>query len=122
MALKKINSERNKKIVLKQDLKHEDYKNILFNNEQMFHKMKAISSDHHHLGSYELNKVSLSCFDHKNLSRKKTHSYVNSGYKYRTSGVIFKGLPYCDSHSRHAISSLPVMNNSTCVYFCLLAV
>ena len=27
-----------KKIVIKQDLKHEDYKNKLFNNEQMFTK------------------------------------------------------------------------------------
>ena len=27
-----------KKIVFKQDLKHEDYKNKLFNNEQMFTK------------------------------------------------------------------------------------
>ena len=50
----------NKKIVIKQDLKHEDYKNKLFNNEQMFHKMKTIRSNHHHLGSHELNKVSLS--------------------------------------------------------------
>ena len=31
------------------------------------------------------------------------------------------GLPYCDCHSCHAMSLLLVMNNSTCVYFCLLS-
>ena len=31
----------------------------------MFHKMKSIRSDSHQLGSYEINKVSLSCFDDK---------------------------------------------------------
>ena len=54
-----------KKIVIKKDIKHEDYKNTLFNNKQMYHTMKTIRSDHHQLGSYELNKVSLSCFDDK---------------------------------------------------------
>ena len=52
----------------------------------------------------------------------KMHSCVNVGFQYRTSGVIFRGLPYCDCHCHHAISSLPIKNNSTCVYFCLLAV
>ena len=31
------------------------------------------------------------------------------------------GLPYCDCHCCHAMSLLLVMNNSTCVYFCLLS-
>ena len=29
----------------------------------MYHKMKTIRSNYHELNSYELNKVSLSCFD-----------------------------------------------------------
>ena len=33
-----------KKNVIKQDLKHEDYKNTLFNKNQMHHKMKSIRS------------------------------------------------------------------------------
>ena len=37
----------------------------LTNNEQMHHKMKTIRSQRHQLGSYEINKVSLSCFDDK---------------------------------------------------------
>ena len=54
-----------KKNVIKNDITHENYKNTLFNNEQMYHKMKTIRSENHQLGSYEINKVSLSCFDDK---------------------------------------------------------
>ena len=54
-----------KKQVIIKDIKHEDYKNVLFNNEQIHHKMKTIRSEKHQLGSYELNKISLSCFDDK---------------------------------------------------------
>ena len=54
-----------KKNVIKNNIKHEDYKNTLINNEQMHHKMKTIRSQRHQLGSYEINKVSLSCFNDK---------------------------------------------------------
>ena len=54
-----------KKNVIKNDIKHENYKQTLFNEEQMYHKMKTIRSQKHQLGSYEINKVSLSCFDDK---------------------------------------------------------
>lgn len=49
---------RNKRYQKK--IKHHDYKNTLFNSQQMYHKMKSIRSDYHQLGSYKLNKVSLS--------------------------------------------------------------
>ena len=48
-----------KKNVIKNDLKHEDYKNVLVNNKQLHHKMKTISSQKHQLGSYEINKYHL---------------------------------------------------------------
>ena len=54
-----------KKNVIKNEIKHENYRDTLFNNEQMHHKMKTIRSQKHQLGSYEINKVSLSCFDDK---------------------------------------------------------
>ena len=47
------------------NIRHEDYKRILLNEEQMHHKMKTIRSQRHQLGSYEINRVSLSCFDDK---------------------------------------------------------
>ena len=54
-----------KKNVIKTDITHENYKETLFCNEQMYHKMKTIRSQNHKLHSYEINKVSLSCFDDK---------------------------------------------------------
>ena len=49
--------------VIKKDIPHENYKETLFNNKQMYHK--SIRSQNHEIGSYEINKVSLSCFDDK---------------------------------------------------------
>ena len=54
-----------KKNIIKNNIKHEDYKEVLFNNKQIHHTMKTIRSNNHQLGSYEINKVSLSCFDDK---------------------------------------------------------
>ena len=54
-----------KKNVIKQNITHDNYKEMLFNSKQMHHTMKTIRSDRHQLSSYELNKVSLSCFDDK---------------------------------------------------------
>ena len=54
-----------KKNAIKKNLKHENHKNVLLNNKQIYHNMKTIRSQNHQLGSYEINKVSLSCFDDK---------------------------------------------------------
>ena len=54
-----------KKNVIKNDIKHGNYKQTLLENKQMYHKMKTIRSQKHVLGSYEINKVSLSFFDDK---------------------------------------------------------
>lgn len=71
-----------KKNVIKKDIKHEDYKNTLFNSQQMYHKMKTIQSDAHQLSSYELNKVSLSCFDDKRyIHENGITSYAYGHYK-----------------------------------------
>ena len=71
-----------KKIVIKKDITHENYKQTLFNNEQMHHTMKTIRSNNHQLGSYELNKVSLSCFDDKRyIHNKGVTSYAYGHYK-----------------------------------------
>ena len=50
---------------IKKELKHENYKDVLLNNKQLRHKMKTIRRIKHELGSYEINKISLSCFDDK---------------------------------------------------------
>ena len=70
-----------KKSVINKDIKHENYKDTLFNNEQMHHKMKTIRSDKHQLYSFEINKVSLSCFDDKRYILKDGISSYAYGHK-----------------------------------------
>ena len=40
-------------------------KDVLFNEKIIRHKMKRIQSKKHKLGTYEIDKISLSCFDNK---------------------------------------------------------
>nr|DAC81289.1 TPA_asm: PolB [Corynactis coral adintovirus] len=54
-----------KKSVIQNSITHENYVDTLFNKKQMHSKMKTIRSQNHELGSYEINKISLSCFDDK---------------------------------------------------------
>ena len=71
-----------KKNIIKNDIKHENYKEVLFNNKQMYHTMKTIRSNLHQLGSYESNKVSLSCFDDKRyIHNNGMASYAYGHYK-----------------------------------------
>ena len=71
-----------KKNVIKNNIKHEDYKNVLLNNEQLHHKMRTTGSRKHQLGSYKINKVSLSCFDDKcYIHDNGISSYTYGHYK-----------------------------------------
>ena len=40
-------------------------KDVSFNEKIIRHKMKRIQSEKHKLGTYEINKISLLCFDNK---------------------------------------------------------
>ena len=71
-----------KKNIIKNNIKHEDYKNVLLNEKQLSHKLKTIRSNRHQLGSYEINKVSLSCFDDKRyIHENGITSYSCGHYK-----------------------------------------
>ena len=68
--------------IIKNEIKHKNYRQTLFENKQMHHTMKTIRSENHQLGSYELNKVSLSCFDDKRyISNDGIKSYAYEHYK-----------------------------------------
>ena len=67
-----------KKNIIKKNITHENYRGVLFNNKQMHHTMKTIRSQNHELGSYEINKVSLSCFDDK----RYIHDNGKTSYAY----------------------------------------
>ena len=75
-----------KKNIIKNNITHENYKYILFNDEQMYHKMKTIRSESHELNSYEINKVSLSCFDDK----RYIHEDGKTSYAYGHSSIFSK--------------------------------
>ena len=42
-----------------------EFKNVLFNKKIIRHKMRRIQSKKHKLGTYEIEKIFLSCFDDK---------------------------------------------------------
>ena len=69
-----------KKNIIKNNIKHTDYKNVLFKNKQMQHTMKTIRSSKHQLSSYEMNKISLSCFDDKRYILKKGKQSLAYGH------------------------------------------
>ena len=74
-----------KKCVIKKNISHNNYKETLFNNQQMYHTTKTIRSQNHQLGSYEINKVSLSCFDDKRYIQNdgiSSYSYGHHNIKH----------------------------------------
>ena len=48
---------------------HNEYKHVLFNNKCTKHSMNRIQSKDHRKVTYEINKISLSCFDEKYISK-----------------------------------------------------
>ena len=47
-------------------IEFKEYKNVLFNKKVIIrHKMKRIQSNLHEIGTYDVCKISLSCFDGK---------------------------------------------------------
>ena len=72
-----------KKNVIKKQLGHDKYKDILFNKKQMCHTMRLIKSEKHQIGSYVVDKISLSCFDdkryiHENGATSYAYGFENS--------------------------------------------
>ena len=59
------NWEVNKAKVVNLMLRHGEYVDVLFNRKVVRHKMKRILGEKHSIGTYLLNKVSLSCYDDK---------------------------------------------------------
>jgi hypothetical protein len=51
--------------VIANDLRHNMYKSVLDKNGQMRHDMKMIRSDHHHMYTMNVNKITLCAYDDK---------------------------------------------------------
>jgi len=74
-SIKVDNTQINKtkgvvKPVVKRDLKHELYKESLFEGVLMRHDMYCIRSENHKMGLYKINKISLSPLDTKKYIRR----------------------------------------------------
>ena len=50
---------------------HNGYKDVLLNNNCIRHSMNRIQSKDHRIGTYEINKISLTCFDDKLCIQQK---------------------------------------------------
>ena len=71
-----------RKYVIKKNITHENYKDCLLNGKQILHSMRTIRSDHHQIGSYQLNKISLSCFDDRRFTLEDgIHSYAYGNFE-----------------------------------------
>ena len=57
--------EVNKAKGINEKLRHEEYVVVLFNKKAFKHNMKRIQSELHEIGTYDVFKISLSCFDDK---------------------------------------------------------
>ena len=61
------NKESNTAKIVNISIELKEYEETLLNKKIIRHKMKKIQSKNHKIGTYEVNKISLSCFDDKNL-------------------------------------------------------
>ena len=66
-----------------------EFKDTLFNKKIMRHKMRRIQAKKHKVGTYEIDKISLSCFDDKRF-------VLNDGI--HTLAYFHKDLKKIDSH------------------------
>ena len=70
------------KSVIKKDLRHEKYSDILTSGSKMYSKMKVIRSQKHRMYTMELNKISLSAYDDKRfLKNDGIHSYAYEHFR-----------------------------------------
>ena len=68
----------NKNVVAK--ISYGEYKDVLLNNKCLTHLLNKIQSKAHRLGTYEINKISLSCFDDKIYILNNEHDGLALGY------------------------------------------
>ena len=57
--------EVNKAKGVNKKLRHKEYHDVLFNKKVVRHNMKRMQSKLHEIGTYDIFKISLSCFDDK---------------------------------------------------------
>ena len=59
---------------------HNEYKDVLLNNKCIRHSMNRIQSKDHRIRTYEINNISLSCFDDKICIQNNGYDGLALGY------------------------------------------
>ena len=75
------NCEVNKAKGVNLKLRHQEYVNVLFSKKIVRRKMKRVLSEKHSIGSYVLNKVSLSYYDDKRFILNNGIDSLACGHK-----------------------------------------
>ena len=78
----------NKGVVKK--IRLEEFADVLFSKRMMRHAMKRIQSKFHRIGTFEVCKISLSCFDHKRCVSDDGVNSLTYFHKDRRSSEVFK--------------------------------
>ena len=86
LLISKNDKEANKAKGVNKKLRHEEYLSVSFDKKAVRHNMKRIQSNLHRTGTYDINKISLSCFDNKR--------YVLSD-GINTLAYFHKDIDYC---------------------------
>ena len=63
-----------------QTISHNKYKNFLLNKNCLRHLMNRIQSKNYRIGTYEINKISFSCFDEKKYIQNNGYDGLALGY------------------------------------------
>ena len=61
-------------------ISHDEYKDVLFNNKCLRHSMNRIQSKDLSIGTYEIKKISLSCFNDKIYIQNNGYDGLALGY------------------------------------------
>ena len=72
----------NKNVVV--TISYSEYKDILLNSKCLRHLLNRIQSKNHKVGTYEINKISLSCFDDKIYILNNGYDALGLGYYEKT--------------------------------------
>ena len=62
-------------------MNHHEYKDTLLNNTCIRHSMNRIQSEDHRMGTYKINKVSLTCFDDKIYIQNNGYDQLAHGHQ-----------------------------------------
>jgi hypothetical protein len=87
-----------KRYVIKNKLTHDTFKNVIKKKDRMRHKMNTIRSTKHVIGTYQIQKVTLSCFDDKRyLLDDGVTSYAYGNRRIVNDTVEVPIVEACDS-------------------------